>query len=187
MSKISITGGSARGRVITHSGNDFVRPTTSMTRQGIFSILDSREIRGAFLDLFSGSGIMACEAISRGFDSAVCVEASRQQCFMIKSNLELLNMVKQVIVLPMKVEKALNRLKSLDIRFSVVYMDPPYKTGIPGDFIFQIFESGILSRDGVLMLEKSIKTEPPHVPDGSVVLSKCHKWGETEVCIYEAG
>ena len=74
---MQITGGSFNGRKFIAPKSLSVRPTLSKTRQSVFNILNS--LIGnfndkSFLDMFSGSGIMGLEALSRGFSSVIAVE-----------------------------------------------------------------------------------------------------------------
>ena len=85
-----IISGQARGRKLATLEGDNTRPTLDRTREALFNILQTR-VRGAkVLDLFAGSGALGLEALSRGAQSAVFCDVSRQACAVIQKNIEAL-------------------------------------------------------------------------------------------------
>lgn len=184
MSRITITGGIFKGRNISHSGSDLVRPTSSRVRQGVFSICYSRQIEGNFLDLFAGSGLMSFEALSRGFQKAVCVEQNRQQCGYIKENISAFNLEDSIFLIQSPVSKAFDKIKHTGIKFSAVYVDPPYNVENLSEILDILVHSEVVERDGLIFMEKSARSGEPACTDGAVV-SAHHRWGTSEVIIYE--
>lgn len=118
---MNIIGGIAKGHKIYSSDN--IRPTRGMVREALFSIID---ISGkTFLDLFSGSGAVGIEALSRGASSAVFVERSRKCVSFIERNLEKTGFEGRVIN-----RSVGSALKFLDEKFDCIFMDPPYRSGL---------------------------------------------------------
>ena len=84
-----VEGGDARGIELKAPRSRSVRPTTSLTRQAVFSMLENSECTWeAVLDLFAGSGALGIEALSRGASWADFVDNNRECCSVIKQNLE---------------------------------------------------------------------------------------------------
>jgi 16S rRNA (guanine966-N2)-methyltransferase len=94
---------------------------TGRARESLFSILASRVVGAAVLDLFAGSGSLGLEAMSRGADHVVFVEVGRQAVAVIRDNIEAVGLGGVVIHAP--VDRALT---TMDRRFDVVFVDPPY-------------------------------------------------------------
>ena len=128
---MNITAGKFKGQKISAPDENITRPTLSKIRMSIFNTLQGMvDFEGAsFLDMYAGSGIMALEAISRGFVRAVAIEKHPKVLSVIKSNykkylnstdyeLKLLNGDSTKIV------------KKLSEKFDVIYIDPPYYSGI---------------------------------------------------------
>ena len=105
------------------------RPTTDRIKETLFNILqyDLEGIR--FLDLFSGSGAIGIEALSRGAREAVFVENNRAALSCIRENLAFTRLSDQAVVCSGDVLSVLSRFSRKETPFSIVFMDPPYAGG----------------------------------------------------------
>ena len=121
-----IVGGAARGISLRVVRDPQLRPTTDRVRGAIFSMLEARDsvMESRVLDLFSGTGAMAIEALSRGADHAVCVERSARLCGVIRENASRAGVADRLDTLSMPVERA---IPTLEGPFGLVLMDPPYE------------------------------------------------------------
>lgn len=116
--------GSARGRrLISPEGYD-VRPTTDKVKESIFNIIQFDLPGACVLDLFAGSGQLGIEALSRGAEKAVFIDNSRKSLEVIKSNIELCRFSSMSQVL---FSDSLVFIKNTDLKFDIVFLDPPYK------------------------------------------------------------
>lgn len=123
-----ITGGTARGvRLRTLSGPE-TRPTTDMARKAIFDMLGPTVEGARVLDLFSGSGALAIEALSRGAVEAVLVESSREACAVMLANLTAAGVRDRGVVRRRDAERFLARTASDP--FDLAFLDPPYGRGL---------------------------------------------------------
>lgn len=123
-----ITGGKYRGRKIVTPDASITRPTLSKVRMGVFNTLFSLigDYEGkSFLDMFGGSGIMGIEAFSRGFAEVTVFEKNPKATGIIKKNYSALN-----IKLDLKIGDSLKLIQNTDKIYDVVYVDPPYTSGI---------------------------------------------------------
>lgn len=129
-----VIAGSARSLPLrTIEGTD-TRPTQDRIKETLFNMLQS-DIPGCkFLDLYSGSGAIGIEALSRGAAKAVLVENSKKAVECIKDNLTFTKLADKADVMEMDVLSAINRLKGKDV-FSIVYMDPPYSNDYERDVL----------------------------------------------------
>lgn len=135
-----ITAGNYKGRKITAPDEKITRPTLSKVRMGVFNTLYS--IMGefeekSFLDIFGGSGVMGLEALSRGFSKVKVFEKNPQAARIIKKNYETLGLKADLII-----GDSLKLLQKAD-GYDVIYVDPPYASGIYED-IFSKIKSGII-------------------------------------------
>ena len=129
------------------------RPTTDKVKGSIFNILFDEVVGKRVLDLFSGSGGMAIEALSRGAKSAVMVDSSPKACQFIKKNLEFTKLNASVIY-----SKSETYLSSCNEKFDIIFMDPPYFSSHIKDCLEIISSRNILSENGIIVAE-SDKTE----------------------------
>lgn len=138
-----------------------VRPTTDRTREAMFSML-AHMIPGAkVLDLFAGSGALGLESLSRGAESCVFVDESRECVNTVKLNLATLRL-KGGKVVQNDVIKMLGRVSLT--QYDVIFADPPYwKNAGDRDFVKEMFEianfSNILTDDGMLVIEADERAE----------------------------
>jgi len=150
-----ITAGRLRGRKITVPDIPGVRPTPSKARQAMFNILGS--VDGlSVLDLFSGSGLMALESLSRGAESVVSIEKDRrivERLQAIRRDWELTDGWK---VLCGDVQKELEGLH--DRHFDLVFADPPYNKGISDLLPAWLDAAGVCCDQ--LIIEEESRVEP---------------------------
>lgn len=135
------------------------RPTSDKVKGSIFSILFGKLSGAKVLDLFSGSGAMGIEALSRGAESAILVDSSPKAVQIIKKNLEFTKLSAKVVT-----GQADKFLSSCTEKFDVIFMDPPYFSTEITNCMKIIADRGLLSDDGIIVAE-SDKTEqfPPEI------------------------
>ena len=139
--------GSARGRKLkTPSGYD-VRPTTDSVKEAIFNIIQS-DIEGRrVLDLFAGTGQMGIEALSRGAESAVFVDNDAESLKIVKENLSICGFKATAVK-----TDALSYIENCG-KFDVIFIDPPYDSGVYEDVIRKINLFDILNDGGIITVE----------------------------------
>ena len=146
-----ITGGKYKGRKIVAPDEKITRPTLSKVRQGVFNVLFSEigEFEGkSFLDLFGGSGIMGLEALSRGFEDVVVFEKNLKVAQILKKNYSTLGLQPNL-----KIGDSLKFLAKLDRKFDVIYVDPPYYSGVYEDVFCQLSKANL--QDTIIVVEHS--------------------------------
>ena len=137
-----ITGGKYKGRKIQAPDEKITRPTLSKVRQGVFNTLYSLigDYEGkTFLDLFGGSGIMGLEALSRGFSEVVVFERNTKVAQILKKNYSVLNLKPSL-----KIGDSLKLIETYNTNFDVIYIDPPYYSGVYEDIFSKIQTNGII-------------------------------------------
>lgn len=149
---MNITGGKYNSRKIKTPDFDNIKPTLSKTRQGIFNALSTMiDFEGRiFLDMFSGSGIMSLEALSRGF-RVISFEKDKKTALAIKSNFNSLGLVPNLYF-----GDALKNILKLNVKPDVIFLDPPYDSDLYEQSLNIIRNNNILATDGIIVMEHSI-------------------------------
>lgn len=152
-----IAGQARRLRLIVPEGND-VRPTTDRTKETIFNIINPYIYNSVFLDLFSGSGSIGIEALSRGAKEAYFVENNVKALRCIEENLNHTKLSTNAHVLKYDFSRALSVLNDGSLQFDIIFLDPPYDKGLEEKAISQIFNYNLLKKDGLIICESSFAT-----------------------------
>lgn len=160
----------------------YVRPATALVRGAIFSILENlTDDWTEVLDVFSGSGALGIEALSRGAGWVDFVERERRCCAIIKENLEDTKLAAQSHVYCVSVSKALTFLEK---EYNIVLMDPPYaNTGI-GTVIEQMGGSKLVGDKTIVVVTHSphLTLQPKY---GTLNMFKEHRHGDSVIAVYK--
>lgn len=122
-----ITAGKFKGQKIAVPDESITRPTLSKVRMSVFNTLQALiNFEGkSFLDMFGGSGIMGLEALSRGFDNVTTIEKHPKAVSVIKNNFKKFSPAPVLIT-----GDCLKIISKIKQKFDVIYIDPPYYSGI---------------------------------------------------------
>ena len=158
-----------------------IRPATDLVRGAIFSILENlTDDWEGLLDLFSGSGALGIEALSRGAGWVDFVEREPKGCSTIKENLEKTKLVGRAHVYCCNVARALS---FLDKEYSIILIDPPYANPLIGDLLEQLAGSQLVGPKTIVVV-----THPPYRPlnstCGTLKLLKEHRHGDSCIAVY---
>lgn len=173
--------GSAKGkRLLTPVGTD-VRPTPERVKEGLFSALQF-DIEGRrVLDLFSGTGQLAIEAVSRGAVSAVSVDSSAASIRVIKSNVEACGFSEQIRVVQSDYASFCAMCRD---EFDIVFLDPPYGAGLFMPALKSVLP--LMSDYGTVILEHPPEVKPePEV--GGFCIKKSYRYGKVLLTVYGKG
>ena len=154
-----VIAGSRRHLVLKSVPGLSVRPTTDRTKETLFNILNPYLADCSFLDLFSGSGAIGIEAMSRGAAVTVMVEQSQASLDCIKENLQTTRFTKEARVLPMDVLRAISLLHQEGKSFDIIFMDPPYDHNLEYQVLSKLVESSLVADDTLIIVEASLKTD----------------------------
>ena len=148
-----IISGKARGTKLFSLEGIETRPTLDRVKESLFNILMPILENANFLDLFSGSGAIGLEALSRGAKKCVFCDSSKNAIDIIKKNIDKTRNNENSIVLNKDYEKALLFLKEENEKFDIIFIDPPYKSNYIKKSIEKIMEYHLLEKDGTIILE----------------------------------
>ena len=125
---LRIIAGSLKNRLLRVPKGSQTRPTSNMLRESFFNICQTYIEEALFLDLYSGSGAMGIEALSRGAAKATFVDACKESIVCIRENLKLLDIENRSEIVTTPVEQALKRFVKQGRKFDLIFADPPYST-----------------------------------------------------------
>ncbi len=136
-----------------------VRPTQDRTKETLFNILNPYLADCRFLDLFSGSGAIGIEALSRGAKDVVLVEQSPESLACIKDNLKSTRLSDEARLLSMDVFRAIPLLEAEGKAFDIIFMDPPYDNELEHRVLERLADSCLVNEDTLLIVEASLQTD----------------------------
>lgn len=152
-----VISGKARGKKLYSLEGLETRPTLDRVKESVFNILQFSIKDSVVLDLFSGSGALAIEALSRGAKKAVLCDNSKKAINIIEKNLKETNLYMQAQLLNTDYLNALEILKNELIKFDIIFLDPPYKSDYVVKSIEHILEYDLLTEDGIIVVETDDK------------------------------
>ena len=148
-----IIAGEAKNRKLkTKKGFD-TRPTLESVKESLFSIIAPYLEESIFLDLFSGSGSIALEAISRGAKRAVMIEKDNDALRCIIDNIDNLNFTDRCRAYKNDVLRAISILGRKNEKFDIIFMDPPYQDELCKKVLKEIDKANILAEEGLIICE----------------------------------
>lgn len=145
-----IVAGRYRGRKLTPPSDDSVRPTTDRIKETVFNILQW-DVEGArVLDLFAGSGALGIECLSRGAAEVVFADKSPASVALIRQNLKGIEGSYRVLTADFT-----GVLRSGEDKFDLIFIDPPYKSGLGELAVDDAFDLGRVAEGGTVVYEHS--------------------------------
>ena len=176
-----IISGEAKGRPLYAPSGAQTRPTSDKIRGALFNIIGSRVLDSRVLDLFGGSGALALEALSRGAESAVIVDNSRQAWQAIDRNAR--NVMKDDFDLRVRILKQDYRSAIAALAggiFDLVFLDPPYRmVEAYGDALSRLLEMDMLAPGCLIVMERRSDAQLPLPP--AVAVFDTRQYGDTAV------
>lgn len=150
-----VIAGSARRLLLKAPDGMDTRPTADRVKESLFNMLNPDLYGCAFLDLFSGSGAIGIEALSRGAQRAVLVDASMECAGIIKQTLEVTKLGENAEIINEDVYAAIERLGRRGDKFDIIFMDPPYAAGYYVPVMEAIKKADILAAEGYIVAESA--------------------------------
>ncbi len=172
--------GSARGRRLGELKGMETRPTTDKVKESIFNCIQFDVEDARVLDLFAGTGQLGIEALSRGAKSALFVDKRADAVKLVRENLALCRLEENAQVI---CGDSLAALGTQSGRFDIIFLDPPYESGLLAQAMERIASFDILSPDGIMVAESPLGQELP-VLSAPYSLYREYRYGKIKVSIY---
>ena len=175
-----VVSGKAKGISLKTPDGILTRPTADRVKEAMFSIIQFDVPGRDVLDPFAGTGQLAIEALSRGAESAVLVDRSRDMVKLIGENLKRAKMEKQAEVVNSDAESYLKRCRK---KFGIIFLDPPYAGDLLETSLDLILQFDILLSGGIIVCERPADGEIKafNKPGLSV---RDYKYGKTVISVY---
>jgi 16S rRNA (guanine966-N2)-methyltransferase len=186
---VRIIAGTAKGRRLftpaRTTGRAAIRPTADRAREALFSIIGPASTEALVLDLFAGTGAMGLEALSRGAEQALFVDATPQALNLIRRNIENCGFGANSRVL----QRDLSRKVVLPEEFipadgfSLVFLDPPYGKGLGLQVLRELSGGALITSSGIVVVEDMAQESYPEQL-GCLHLFDHRRYGEAAFWLY---
>nr|WP_024835830.1 16S rRNA (guanine(966)-N(2))-methyltransferase RsmD [Clostridium sp. 12(A)] len=159
-----IAGKARRLLLKTIEGQD-TRPTTDRIKETLFNMINTDMADCCFLDLFSGSGAIGIEALSRGARFAVMIEQNPKAAECIRENLKTTKLEDYAIVMNCDALTGISRMEGKGYVFDYVFMDPPYNLEWEKRVLEALVNSTMIDEHTVIITEASLETSFDYLDD----------------------
>ncbi len=147
-----IIAGKYKGKILSEFKLSTTRPTSDLVREALFDKIGFQVLDCVFLDLFSGTGAVGVEALSRGAKQVYFVDNNNEAMNLIKKNIASVS-ASNFDVLKMNFGDALDRLYKQNIKFDIIFLDPPYATNFAEEAITIIKNYDLICENGLIIWE----------------------------------
>ena len=176
-----VIAGAHKGRRLLAGRGDALRPTSGRVKEALFSILGDRVAGARMLDLFSGTGAIGIEALSRGAAQVTFVESGADSLKLLKENLHRCGAEAGARIERLSAASYLRR--GTDAPYDLVFADPPYKTDSARDVLPDIDRSAMISPQTLVILEHPTRQDvPPRV--GRLAQTRQYRYGDTTLTLF---
>ncbi|MBQ9932294.1 MAG: 16S rRNA (guanine(966)-N(2))-methyltransferase RsmD [Ruminiclostridium sp.] len=172
--------GIARGRRLKEPDGMETRPTTDRVKEGIFSSIQFEVEGRKVLDLFGGTGQMGIEALSRGAAHCTFVDLQKQAVAIIRENVNSTGFADQSTVIQGDALAYLSRCRE---KFDLIFLDPPYESGLLEKAMELITTIDIVSENGIIVCENGSKSGWPMVEE-PYRMQKEYRYGKIRTALY---
>lgn len=172
--------GTARGRKLRELPGMDTRPTTDKVKESIFNIVQFDVEGRRVLDLFAGTGQLGIEALSRGAEKCVFVDASREAVKVIRENVELTGFDSQGRI---QQGDAVAFLTSCREKFALCFLDPPYASELLDKALEKIAEIDIMAENGIIVCESAADRILPQLP-APYEMGREYRYGKIKLTLY---
>ena len=169
--------GIARGRKLTEPQGYDIRPTTDRVKEAIFNICQFDVEGRRVLDLFGGTGQLGIEAKSRGALQVDIVDNARESIRLIRENVKTVGLDIRVVQ-----SDALAYLECCGT-YDLIFLDPPYDSGLAEKALLQIKAFDILSNGGIILCETRAETELPTL-EPPYLMKKQYRYGKVKLTTF---
>lgn len=177
-----VISGSARGIKLEALEGLITRPTTDRVKEATFSMIHMKIYGSTSLDLFSGSGALGIELLSRGAETVAMVEEHSKAREIILTNLKKTNLIEKANVVGEDVYRFLNQYQGKP--FDLILMDPPYFKGHIRQCLDIIENRNLLAEDGLVVVEHDVSDPDVLLERKQIVSLKSKKYGKIGVTVF---
>jgi 16S rRNA (guanine(966)-N(2))-methyltransferase RsmD len=181
-----VISGELKGRKLAAVPGTSTRPTTDKVKESMFNIIGPYFDSGTVLDLFSGTGGLGIEALSRGMSKGVFVDKDFKALQVVKKNIETCRLQARTEVYRNDARKAIIQLSERGETFDLVFLDPPYHLNLIPALLTELEQHGLLTESARVVAEHGSETELPEAVS-RLTRWKLSAYGDTSVSFYWKG
>ena len=165
-----VIAGSRRSLPLKTLEGDATRPTADKYKETLFNCIQMDVPGSVFMDLFSGSGSIAIEALSRGAKRAILVENSKDALGIIKDNIHFTKFEDESEIVRSDVISYLRRLDRIDA--DIIFIDPPYGKGLEKEAVLVLDSKKVKNEDAIIIIEARLDEDMSFIDDTGFVIYK---------------
>ena len=180
---MKVISGTLKGRKIEGYNIDGTRPTMDRVKESLFATIQNNLKDSVVLDLFAGSGQLGIEAISNGANTCYFIDNNKEVIKVLNKNISNLNIKYSSKVILSDWKKALNDFSNQNIKFDLIFVDPPYDYNVYEKILEKVSSLNLLNEYGLIILEHSnLKFKEKY---NNLNLYKEKRYGNKSVNIYK--
>lgn len=180
---MKVISGTLKGRKIEGYNIDGTRPTMDRVKESLFATIQNNIKGSVVLDLFAGSGQLGIEAISNGASTCYFIDNNKEVIKILNQNISNLNIKSNSRVILSDWKKTLNDFANQNIKFDLIFVDPPYDYNVYEKILEKVSSLNLLNANGLIILEHSnLKFKDTY---NNLTLYKDKKYGNKSVNIYK--
>ena len=180
---MKVISGLLKGRNIEGYNIDGTRPTMDRVKESLFAMIQDNIKDSTILDLFAGSGQLGIEAISNGAKLCYFIDHNNEVIKVLNNNIKNLNIKDKSIVILSDWKKFLNESSEKNIKFDLIFVDPPYDYDVYEKILDKVSTLNLLNDNGLIILEHhNLKFKDKY---NNLILYKEKKYGNKSVNIYK--
>jgi 16S rRNA (guanine966-N2)-methyltransferase len=179
-----VISGTCKGRPLKAVPGQTTRPTTDKVKESIFNIIGPFFDGGQGLDLYAGSGGLGIEALSRGMEKMVFVDQNPKAIEIVRLNLKACRFDKRAEVYRNDAQRALKAIVKRELKFDVIFLDPPYAKQRLKEEIAFIAQNGLLTENGIIVTEHDASTFVDELIEQMTCIRQ-EQYGDTGISIYK--
>ena len=179
---MQIITGKYRARKLVAVDSLETRPTLARVKESVFNLIADKIDSSVVLDLFAGSGSYGAECISRGAESVYFVDQSEKAIKTIKTNTQ--KMSEKFEIIKSSFLEALNGFERKNIKFDLVFLDPPYDSDYAVKSLENLAKKGLLNVGATIVVEHKLANDLQNLPE-CYIMKKSRKYGIAFVDVLE--
>ncbi len=169
-----VIAGTARSLPLRCPEGRDTRPTTDRIKETLFNMLQTDIPGCVFVDIFSGSGGIGIEALSRGAKKAYFIENAAPAIACIQDNLQFTKFAEQSVVLKQDAISALHNIFEKEV--DIIFMDPPYGQDLEKQVLSVLKQCKYVTEDTLIIVEADLRTDFSHAEDLGFTITKEKKY-----------
>jgi 16S rRNA (guanine966-N2)-methyltransferase len=180
---LRVIAGQCKGRRLLPVPGQSTRPTSDKVKESIFNIIGPFFDGGSVLDAYAGTGALAIEALSRGMTAATCIDIEPKSLKVIRQNIAACGFESACQVFRNDAKKAIPLLAKRNLKYDLVFLDPPYRYDVIPELILLLQQHDVLTDHATIVAEHDASVElDPAI--GNCEQFRHAVYGDTAVTFY---